>query len=73
MPWSTPLQNGSFYETIGFDAVMMVEVCGLNPMAPDKGMAKAGLPIANVSKEIETLLHAGLEVVSGCGLGLWGG
>jgi hypothetical protein len=51
---------------------MLVEVCGLNPMALDKGMPKAGLPIANVNKEIETLLTAGLEVVSGCGRGVWG-
>lgn len=44
---------------------MLVEVCGLNPMALDKGMPKAGLRADNLSKQLQALLDAGLEVVSG--------
>ena len=36
---------GEFYETWGFDAVMLVEYCGLNPMGGDKRDANPQAPV----------------------------
>jgi DNA mismatch repair ATPase MutS len=50
---------GDFYETFGIDAILLVEHCGLNPMA---GKAKAGCPIRNVQSTLDCLTEAGFRV-----------
>jgi hypothetical protein len=50
---------GDFYETFGLDAIMLVEYCGLNPMA---NKAKAGCPIRNVQATIDGLIEQGFRV-----------
>lgn len=39
------IRIGDFYETMGTDAVLLVERAGLNPMAPDSGVPRAGCPV----------------------------
>ena len=50
---------GDFYETYGVDALMLVEHCGLNPMA---GKARAGCPWRNVQATLDGLTNAGFRV-----------
>ena len=50
---------GDFYETYGIDAIMLVEHCGLNPMA---GKARAGCPWRNVQSTLDGLTNAGFRV-----------
>lgn len=50
---------GSFYETYGVDAVIMVEVVGLQPMG---GKARAGCPVANLQPTLDRLVAAGYSV-----------
>ena len=50
---------GDFYETYGIDAIMLVEHCGLNPMA---GKARAGCPWRNVQATLDGLTNAGFRV-----------
>jgi hypothetical protein len=50
---------GDFYETYGVDAIMLVEHCGLNPMA---GKARAGCPWRNVQDTLDKLTSAGYRV-----------
>ena len=50
---------GDFYESYGVDAVMLVEHCGLNPMA---GRARAGCPWKNVHDTLDKLTNAGFRV-----------
>lgn len=61
------MRCGDFYECVGFDALMLVEHCGNNPMAPQKGVVKAGCPWRNLRRTLEQLTHAGLSVVRGGG------
>jgi hypothetical protein len=53
------LRVGDFYESYGVDAVMLVEHCGLNPMA---GRARAGCPWRNVQDTLDKLTNAGFRV-----------
>ena len=50
---------GDFYETYGLDAIMLVEHCGLNPMA---GKARAGCPWRNVQSTLDGLTGVGFRV-----------
>lgn len=53
------VRNGEFYETFGVDALMLINYCGLNPMA---GTCRAGCPIKNVQDTLDGLTNAGLSV-----------
>lgn len=62
------MQVGEFYETMGIDAVLLVQHAGLNPMGVGDP-PRAGCPIANLRRTISDLVEqAGLSVVS---LGSW--
>ena len=50
---------GDFYEAYGVDALLLVEHCGLNPMAQK---ARAGCPIPNVQQTLNGLTSAGFAV-----------
>eukprot|EP00970_Alexandrium_tamarense_P012522 scaffold2946_cov209-Alexandrium_tamarense.AAC.4 len=50
---------GDFYESYGVDAVLLVEHCGLNPMA---SKARAGCPWRNVQATLDGLTNAGFRV-----------
>ena len=64
------MQVGEFYETMGIDAVLLVQHAGLNPMGVGDP-PRAGCPIANLRRTISDLVEqAGLSVVS---LALWQG
>ena len=56
-------QVGEFYETIGIDAVMMVQYARLNYMGPIGNPPKAGCPIVNLRRNLRDLTDAGLSVV----------
>lgn len=57
------LQVGEFYETLGTDAVMLVQWAGLNPMG-EGNPPRAGCPIANLRRTLHDLVEgAGLSVV----------
>ncbi|KAJ8601004.1 hypothetical protein CTAYLR_009337 [Chrysophaeum taylorii] len=49
---------GEFYEAWGYDAVMLVEHCGLNAMG---GRARAGCPWRNIQQTLDCLTRAGLS------------
>jgi len=53
------LRSGEFYETYGIDAVMLVALCGLNPMG---GKCKAGCPVKNIQQTLDDLTEHGLSV-----------
>ena len=58
------VQVGEFYETMGIDAVLLVQHAGLNPMAQGDP-PRAGCPVANLRRTISDLVEqAGLSVVS---------
>jgi len=50
---------GDFYETYGIDAILLVEYCGLNPMA---GKARAGCPWRNIQSTLDGLTSVGYRV-----------
>ena len=53
---------GEFYETIGIDAVLLVQHAGLNPMG--SGVTpRAGCPRQNLRRTVDDLVSAGLSVV----------
>ncbi|CAD7705187.1 unnamed protein product [Ostreobium quekettii] len=55
---------GEFYESLGVDAVLLVEHAGLNPMSPALGVPKAGCPVVNIRKTLESLVQqAGFSAV----------
>eukprot|EP00899_Mesostigma_viride_P008353 jgi/Mesvir1/17519/Mv08772-RA.2 len=56
----TLVKNGEFYEVVGFDAVLMVQYAGLNPMGTS--VPRAGCPRMNLRRTLEDLLDAGLSV-----------
>lgn len=61
-------QVGDFYETMGIDAVMLVQYAGLNPMGvAGKGKGsppRAGCPKVNIHRTLCDLVQAaGLSVV----------
>ena len=57
------MQIGEFYETIGTDAVLLVQYAGLNPMG-NYGFPRAGCPVMNIRRTLHDLVEqAGLTVV----------
>ena len=55
---------GEFYETIGIDAVLMVQYAGLNPMGKEGNPPRAGCPRANLRRTVADLVeNGGLSVV----------
>lgn len=50
---------GDFYEAYGIDAIMLVEHCGLNPMALK---ARAGCPWRNIQDTLDKLTNSGFRV-----------
>eukprot|EP00850_Spirogloea_muscicola_P007613 SM000039S14443 [mRNA] locus=s39:108821:115808:- [translate_table: standard] len=55
---------GEFYEAVGFDACMLVEHAGLNPMggARADNIPKAGCPVLNLRQTLDSLTSVGLSV-----------
>nr|BCL66097.1 hypothetical protein [Volvox africanus] len=55
---------GEFYEAVGFDALVLCQHCGLNPMAPHTGVAEAGFPRAanSLRRHLNRLIEAGFAV-----------
>lgn len=54
-------RNGEFYEAFGYAAVLLVELCGLQPMGSNA--FRAGFPLQNVESSLRRLTDAGLSVV----------
>jgi len=55
---------GEFYETIGIDAVLLVQHAGLNPMGREGDTPRAGCPKGNIRRTVNDLVNgAGLSVV----------
>ncbi len=57
------MQVGEFFETVGIDAVLLVQYAGLNPMGAGNP-PRAGCPRQNLRRTVADLVHAGLSVVS---------
>ncbi|XP_024540545.1 DNA mismatch repair protein MSH1, mitochondrial [Selaginella moellendorffii] len=55
---------GEFYEACGFDACILVEFAGLNPMGGIRANAspRAGCPIANLRQTLDNITQQGLSV-----------
>ena len=53
------IRVGEFYEAFGFDALMLVQYAGLNPMG---SKCRAGCPVQNVQATLDALTCAGLTV-----------
>ena len=54
------IRVGEFYETMGYDALCLVQFAGYNPMGA-MGF-KAGLPWRNLERDLRTLTNAGFSV-----------
>ena len=55
---------GEFYETIGIDAILMVQHAGLNPMGKEGNPPRAGCPRANLRRTVSDMVQGGgLSVV----------
>jgi MutS domain V/MutS domain I len=50
---------GDFYESFGVDALMLIEHCGLNPMA---GKSRAGCPVRNIQATLDCLTKEDFKV-----------
>lgn len=57
------MQVGEFYETMGTDAILLIQHAGLNPMG--QGVPpRAGCPIVNLRKTLSDLVvEAGIPTV----------
>ncbi len=56
------MQVGEFYEAVGYDAVMLVQWAGLNPMG--NRSPRAGCPVVNLRRVLHALVgEAGISVV----------
>lgn len=56
-------QVGEFYETIGLDALVVMQCCSLNPMSK-RYYPHAGTPLANIHQILRDLVpEAGFSVV----------
>ncbi|KXZ52161.1 hypothetical protein GPECTOR_10g790 [Gonium pectorale] len=55
---------GDFYETVGFDALVLCQHCGTNPMSPQSGVARAGFPQGanSLRRQLNRLIEAGFTV-----------
>jgi DNA mismatch repair ATPase MutS len=59
-------QVGAFYEAYGFDAVLLVQYCGLNRMGKDDGItsqARSGTSLVNLNQLLRDLTSNGLSCV----------
>lgn len=57
------LQVGEFYETMGTDAVLLMQWAGLNPMGQGNP-PRAGCPVGNIRRTLQSLVQdANLSVV----------
>ena len=56
---------GEFYECVGFDACLLVEYAGLNPMGgrKERSVPRAGCPVANLRMTLEHLTARQLSCV----------
>jgi DNA mismatch repair ATPase MutS len=55
---------GEFYETIGIDAILMVQHAGLNPMGKEGNPPRAGCPRGNLRRTVSDMVEGGgLSVV----------
>ncbi|KAL4544776.1 hypothetical protein Ndes2526B_g00720 [Nannochloris sp. 'desiccata'] len=55
---------GEFYETVGIDAILLVQHAGLNPMGKEGNTPRAGCPKGNIRRTVADLVYgAGLSVV----------
>ena len=55
---------GEFYETVGIDAILLVQHAGLNPMGKEGNTPRAGCPKGNIRRTVSDLVYgAGLSVV----------
>jgi len=52
---------GDFYETIGYDAVVLVQYTGLNPMGSKGAVPKAGFPVPNLRRTLQDLVDCGFS------------
>lgn len=57
------LQSGNFYETIGFDALLLCQFANVNPMAPRNMVARAGVPLINMPRAVRALNASNIPVV----------
>ncbi|KAK3258887.1 DNA mismatch repair ATPase msh1, partial [Cymbomonas tetramitiformis] len=55
------LQVGDFFEAMGYDAVMLVQYCSLNPMGTT-GVPRAGCPLQNLRRTLDDLTSSGFSV-----------
>ena len=62
------MQIGSFFEAIGFDALLLCQFSYVNPMAPQSGVARAGVPFQNLPRAVRMLNGANLSVVRSLGI-----
>jgi hypothetical protein len=65
------LRTGAFYEAIGFDAVLLMEHCGLPAVAAAARCPRSMLPAATLRRTLRQLVEAGLTVVR-WGCWFWG-
>ena len=56
-------QVGDFYESHGYDAVLLAQFADLNPMKNSGRPFRAGFPLANLAATCRALTDAGLSVV----------
>jgi len=56
------IRVGDFYEAFGFDAVILVQYAGLNPMGY-LGVPRAGCPHQNIAQTLRDLTKAGFTTV----------
>ena len=50
---------------MGWDALILMHYCGLNPMSPESGVARCGFPLINLTRHLQQLLDALFSVVGG--------
>ncbi|GFR42192.1 hypothetical protein Agub_g3082 [Astrephomene gubernaculifera] len=55
---------GDFYEAVGYDALLLCQLCGLNPMSPHLGLALAGFPklARSLRRYLNLLIEQGFAV-----------
>ena len=57
------IQVGEFFETMGYDALLLVEYANLNPMGGvhSDNVPRAGFPLKNLRQSLKDLNSAGLS------------
>ena len=56
-------REGEFYETIGYDAIVLVQHTGLNPMGGKGAVPKAGFPVPNLRRTLQDLVDCGFSAL----------